>query len=83
MQLVAYGLMLKEVSGLTARRGFLYSIPRRKAEEVPLDKHMCDRLAATLDAMHRVLRYESMPEPTPQRAICEAREFRRFCNDVF
>jgi CRISPR-associated exonuclease Cas4 len=83
MQLVAYGLMLEEVSGLTARRGFLYSIPRRKAEEVPLDKRMRDRLAATLDAMHRMLRYETMPEPTPQRAKCVTCEFRRFCNDVF
>ncbi|MDI6770835.1 MAG: CRISPR-associated protein Cas4 [Anaerolineales bacterium] len=83
LQLAAYGLMLEEVSGLAARRGFLYSIPRRKAEEVPLDKRMRDRLAATLDAMHRMLRYETMPEPTPQRAKCVACEFRRFCNDVF
>jgi len=83
LQLAAYGLMLEEVSGLTARRGFLYSIPRRKAEEVPFDKRMRDRLAATLDAMHRMLRYETMPDPTPQRAKCVACEFRRFCNDVF
>jgi CRISPR-associated exonuclease Cas4 len=83
LQLAAYGLMLEEASGLTARRGFLYFIPRRKAEEVPLDKRMRDRLAATLDAMHRVLRYEIMPDPTPQRAKCVACEFRRFCNDVF
>jgi CRISPR-associated exonuclease Cas4 len=83
MQLVAYGLMLEELSGLAARRGFLYSIPRRKAEEVPLDKRMRDRLAATLDAMHRVLRYEFMPEPTPQQAKCLACEFCRFCNDIF
>jgi|SRR5271157_3083369 len=83
LQLAAYGLMLEEISGLFARRGFLYSIPRRKAEEVSIDKRIRDRLAVTLDAMHRMLRYEAMPDPTPQRAKCVACEFRRFCNDVF
>jgi CRISPR-associated exonuclease Cas4 len=82
LQLAAYGLMLEESSGLAARRGFLYSIPRRKAEEVPLDRRMRDNLAVTLDAMHRMLRYEAMPEATAQRAKCLACEFRRFCNDV-
>ena len=83
LQLAAYGLMLEENSGLLVRRGFLYSIPRRKAEEVPIDKRIRDRLAVTLDAMHRMLRYEAMPDPTPQRAKCLACEFHRFCNDVF
>jgi CRISPR-associated exonuclease Cas4 len=82
LQLAAYGLMLEETSGLTARRGFLYSIPRRRAEEVLFDKRIRERLAATLDAMHRMLHYETMPDPTPQRAKCVACEFRRFCNDV-
>ncbi len=83
LQLTAYGLMLEEASGMTANRGFLYSIPRRKAEEIPFDKGIRDRLAVTLDAMHRMLRYETMPDPTPQRAKCVACEFRRFCNDVY
>jgi CRISPR-associated exonuclease Cas4 len=83
LQLAAYGLMLEEISGLTARHGFLYFIPRRKVEKVLFDKRMRDRLATTLDAMHRVLRYETMPDPTQQRAKCVACEFRRFCNDVF
>ena len=83
LQLAAYGLMLEEVSGLAARHGFLYSIPRRKAEEVPFDRRIRERLAVTLDSMQRMLRYETMPDPTPQRGKCMACEFRRFCNDVF
>lgn len=82
LQLAAYGLMLEETSGLRARRGFLYSIPRRRAEEVPLGMRLREQLTAALDAMHKMLRYESMPDPTPQRAKCVACEFRRFCNDV-
>ncbi|MGC1376860.1 MAG: CRISPR-associated protein Cas4 [Anaerolineales bacterium] len=82
MQLMAYGLMLEELAGLPARRGFLYEIPKRRAEKVILDQRMRDKLLATLDAMHRMLRSETMPPPTPNRNKCLACEFRRFCNDV-
>jgi CRISPR-associated exonuclease Cas4 len=82
MQLMAYGLMLEELSGLPARRAFLYEIPKRRAEKVILDKRARDKLLGTLDAMHRMLRSETMPPPTPNRNKCLACEFRRFCNDV-
>jgi len=82
LQIVAYGVMLEEISGYTAKRGFLYSIPQRKAEEVKIDKRARDKLQTALTEMHRVLRYELMPEATPNRNKCLACEFRRFCNDV-
>jgi CRISPR-associated exonuclease Cas4 len=82
LQVAAYGIMLEEISGYTAKRGFLYSIPKRKAEEVKIDKHVRDKLETALMEMHRILRYELMPEATPNRNKCLACEFRRFCNDV-
>jgi CRISPR-associated exonuclease Cas4 len=82
LQLAAYGVLLEEMSGGTARRGFLYSIPLRKAEEVRLDRTIREKLLSSLDAMHRMLLRESMPEATRQRGKCVACEFRRFCNDV-
>jgi CRISPR-associated exonuclease Cas4 len=82
LQIVAYGVMLEEVSGYTAKRGFLYSIPKRKAEEVKIDKRSREKLQTALTEMHRILRYELMPAPTPNRNKCLACEFRRFCNDV-
>ena len=82
MQVMAYGLMLEEVSGLPARRGFLYEIPKRRAEKIALDKRLRDKLLITLDAMHHMLHTEIMPAPTPNRNKCLACEFRRFCNDV-
>ena len=82
LQLMAYGLMLEEFSGLPARQGFLYEIPKRRAEKVMLDQRLRDKLLMTLDAMHRTLRTETMPAPTPNRNKCLACEFRRFCNDV-
>jgi CRISPR-associated exonuclease Cas4 len=82
LQLAAYGMMLEEMSGLPARRGFLYSIPLRRAEMVRLDERLRGRLAATLETMHAMLWSESMPAPTPQHGKCLSCEFRRFCNDV-
>jgi len=82
LQVTAYGMMLEEVSGYKAKRGFLYSIPKRKAEEVKIDQRARDKLQAALHEMHRILRYELMPEPTTNRNKCLACEFRRFCNDV-
>lgn len=82
LQITAYGIMLEEVSGYTAKRGFLYSIPQRKAEEVKIDKRARDKIQTALMGMHRTLRYELMPEATPNRNKCLACEFRRFCNDA-
>jgi CRISPR-associated exonuclease Cas4 len=82
LQIAAYGVLLEEISGYTAKRGFLYSIPARKAEEVKIDKRAREKLQGALTEMQRILRYESMPAPTPNRSKCLACEFRRFCNDV-
>lgn len=82
LQVAAYGIMLEEISDYKAKRGFLYSIPQRKAEEVKIDQRARDKLQSALTEMHRILHYELMPEATPNRNKCLACEFRRFCNDV-
>lgn len=82
LQLAAYALMLEEARGVTVRRGFLYFIPLRRAEEVPIDKRMRRKTMAALTAMRAVMERETMPPPTPQVGKCVSCEFRRFCNDV-
>jgi CRISPR-associated exonuclease Cas4 len=82
LQLVAYGVMLEEVWGLPAQRGFVYFIPQRRAVEVPFSPELRARLEASLHVMRQIVEREHMPPPTRQRARCEACEFRRFCNDV-
>ncbi len=82
LQLMAYAVLLEAASGFPARRGFLYEIPRRQAEQVIFNRRLRDKLLSTLDAMHRMLLTELMPDPTPNRSKCLACEFRRFCNDV-
>ncbi|MBN1657489.1 MAG: CRISPR-associated protein Cas4 [Anaerolineae bacterium] len=82
LQLVAYGVMLEESWGVPVRRGFLYSIPQRKAEEVRITQARRTALDEALHMMHGILLREEMPPPTTHRARCVACEFRRFCNDV-
>jgi len=82
MQLVAYGMLLEETYGATARRGYLYFIPTRKAEEFRLDKRIRKKLLKNLESMQRMLDTEEMPVSTSRRGKCVSCEFRRFCNDV-
>lgn len=83
LQIVAYGIMLEEMSGYFAKRGFLYHIPARKAKQVRIDKRGREKLQSAITEMQRILRYEQMPAPTSNRKKCFACEFRRFCNDTF
>jgi CRISPR-associated exonuclease Cas4 len=82
MQLMAYGLLLEDMYGVSAKRGFIYFIPLRKAEEVAFTKSLREKTLQTIGAMQRMLWHEEMPQATPQHAKCVACEFRRFCNDV-
>lgn len=82
LQLAAYGMMLEEKWGLPVRRGFLYSIPNRRAREVKLTARLRSKVRAAVEAMQRITEQEEMPEPAKRRAQCIACEFRRFCNDV-
>jgi CRISPR-associated exonuclease Cas4 len=82
LQLAAYALLLEEARGGEVRRGFLYSIPLRQAEAVPIGQKLRQQLFDTLEAMRQMLATEKMPPPTPQIRKCVACEFRRFCNDV-
>lgn len=82
MQLVAYGLLLEEMSGLTAHRGFLYMLPNRNVIEVKFVARLRQKLLGTLEMMQRMLYGELIPPPTQNQHKCLACEFRRFCNDV-
>jgi len=82
LQLATYAVLLEEAWGTAVQRGFLYFIPLRKAEPVPIDRRLRTKLDTTLAAMRAMLLQEQMPPATPHRRKCVACEFRRFCNDV-
>jgi CRISPR-associated exonuclease Cas4 len=81
MQLMAYGLLLEDQSGLPARRGFLYEIPNHKSVEVRFTTHLRQKLLTELERMRHMLWSEGMPDPTSQLGKCLSCEFRHFCND--
>lgn len=82
LQLAAYALLLEEVFHTSVRRAFLYSIPRRRAEEVPITPALRKKVGMILQQMRQMLLSEQMPEQTREYRRCPTCEFRRFCNDV-
>jgi CRISPR-associated exonuclease Cas4 len=81
-QLAAYGIMLQEARGGVVRRGFVYSLVTRRAEEVTLTKRLCEEVRDAVAGMRQMVEREAVPEPPRSRRPCVNCEFRRFCNDV-
>ncbi len=73
LQLACYGLLAEEEMELPAPFGFLYLIPERRAEKVPLPAAVKLRAQAALAEMRSLIETEIMPEPTERRAVRELR----------
>lgn len=84
LQLMAYGRLLEltHSSGKLVQRGFLYSIPERKATAVTFTKPLRRQLDQAMVALKQIVGQQLMPQPTKSVARCVDCEFRRFCNDV-
>ena len=82
LQVAVYGMLLEEMRGVTVRRGFLYEIPLRRAEEMKIDARARKQAQQAVEAMREIAEHETMPEPVKSRNKCVTCEFRRFCNDV-
>lgn len=82
LQLAAYALLLEEEWHLPVMEGFIYLLPLRRAERVPLTPTVRRKVVQTVDAVHTAIAHEQMPPPPKSRALCGQCEFRRFCNDV-
>ncbi|HEU5200344.1 MAG TPA: CRISPR-associated protein Cas4 [Ktedonobacterales bacterium] len=82
LQLAAYALMLEEAWGIPVRRAFLYHIPQRQAEAIPITVSLRQKVETTIEAIHKTIVGEVMPRPPATLGPCVSCEFRRFCNDV-
>ncbi len=82
LQLAAYALLLEEAWELPVRRGFLYSIPLRRAEAIAITPRLRASVLQTVEQIQRCVSDEIMPAPPSSLGRCVACEFRRFCNDV-
>ena len=81
-QLTAYGMMLEETWGGVVRRGFVYSLMTRRAEEVALTEQLRAEVREMVTEMREMVDREVMPDPPKSHRPCVNCEFRRFCNDV-
>ena len=82
LQLAAYALMLEEAWGLPVHRGFLYHIPQRQAEEIPITPTLRTKVLRVRAAILNSVLRETMPPPPRNHGKCISCEFRRFCNDT-
>jgi CRISPR-associated exonuclease Cas4 len=81
-QIAAYGMMVEEEWGKPVRRGFVYSLLTRRAEEIIVTERLRRGVREAVAAMREIVERERMPAPPRSRRPCVDCEFRRFCNDV-
>jgi CRISPR-associated exonuclease Cas4 len=82
IQLAAYALLVEENWNIPVKRGYVYSIPLRRAESIAITPHLRKKALQTIERIQHIVEQEVMPPPPPALARCLTCEFRRFCNDV-
>jgi CRISPR-associated exonuclease Cas4 len=82
LQLAAYALLLEEAWNIPVKRGFVYSMPLKCAEVVPITPVLRKKVVQTVACIRQLVERQEMPEPPAAQGCCVTCEFRRFCNDV-
>lgn len=82
LQLTAYALLLEEAWNIPVTRGYLYSIPLKRAEPIEITALRRKKVQQTIQHIRQIIEDESMPPAPTSRYRCVTCEFRRFCNDV-
>ncbi|MBI4497306.1 MAG: CRISPR-associated protein Cas4 [Chloroflexi bacterium] len=82
-QLTAYALLVEEVWRRPVRRGFIYLIPQKRAQEVRITSNMRGWVRKALREIRAAIAQEALPEATRMRGRCVDCEFRNLCPDVW
>jgi CRISPR-associated exonuclease Cas4 len=82
LQLAAYALLLEEAWHIPVTQAFLYSIPLRHAERIPITLALRKKVAQMVVQIRQMIEQESIPPVPLSQRRCATCEFRRFCNDV-
>lgn len=82
MQVVAYGLLVEHLWARSVTRGFVYSLPKREAEEVKITQKRRAAVKRAVSEMRRHVLAGTFPSPPRNKRLCVTCEFQRFCNDV-
>ncbi len=82
-QLAAYALLAETVLQKPVSEGYIYLIPLRRLEEVPLTGQRKAKIRKMITQIIAEIQQEHQPPPASRRSRCIDCEYRRFCNDLF
>lgn len=80
-QLVAYAMLLEDKFNKPVRKGFIYTIPSKNAEELIISENMRIYVKRIIGAVHNIIKYERFPEKRSARR-CHDCEYKNYCGDV-
>ncbi len=83
VQLALYGLLAEAQFAVRVKEGYVFLVPRRKAQRIPLSPVLRRKALAALEAVRAIVFERRFPRGTQQKGRCVACEFRHFCNDRF
>lgn len=81
-QLTGYALLLEDLWQKPVRRGFIYLVPQKKAQEVVITDNIRLFFKQTLAKIREMIENESLPFAARRKTHCADCEFLNFCNDV-
>lgn len=82
-QLAAYALLIEERWRKPVRRGFIYFVPDKRAQELALSPSIRRFTLGRVDRARKTVLGDGLPPPTRHRGRCRECEFRLFCNDIW
>lgn len=81
-QLMAYGLLLEDLSGKPVRKGFLHFIPEDKVVPVIFTDNIRLYTKRIIDDIREIAMTQKFPKKTSHKRRCVDCEYRKYCADV-
>ena len=75
LQLAAYSMLIEDVWKLPVKQTFLYSIPLKRAESVPITPMLRKKVILIVKEIKEIVESEIMPPPPTSRRRCVTCEF--------
>lgn len=80
-QLATYAVLLEEYFQRPVRKGFIYTIPNKKVDEIIITDNMRIHIKRTVGAIRNMIKNERFPEKRSERRCCDC-EYKNYCGDV-
>ncbi|MDA8186717.1 MAG: CRISPR-associated protein Cas4 [Dehalococcoidales bacterium] len=80
-QLTAYALLVEDKWNRGVRRAFVYFIPLKRSQEVPITPNMREFVKDALQRIRKMIDSEAIPDATRHKRRCTDCEFKNYCID--